>query len=146
MEARDPIPPAGGRAIGLARKLLQERACVADCRNIRHAVQAGLLAAAIGGDQRGRAAHMVAVVQAEIAGHPGQDHAIGLLQGLAALMPELKRMGWAQQPPRHSGEIDGQAKLGRCGCNAGWIVPRRERLAAYDGKGPRRTRKCLGRR
>ena len=35
---------------------------------------------------------MAAIVQAEIARHPGQDHAIGLLQRLAALMPELKRM------------------------------------------------------
>ena len=139
LEAEGPVPPAGGRAVSFARKLLQEQARVADCRDVRHAVQACLLAAAISGDQRGRAAHMVAVIQAEIGWHPSQDHAIGLLQGLAALVPELKRVLGAKKPPRHAREVDGNAEPADGAGDPRGIVRPRKRLAADDGEGALRV-------
>ncbi len=83
---------------------------------------------------------MVAVIQAEIGWHPSQDHAIGLLQGLAALVPELKRVLGAKEPPCHAREVDGDAKAGDGAGDTGGVVRPRERLAADDGDGALRVR------
>ena len=56
------------------------------------AVQPRVLGAAVGGDQRGAAAHVLAVVEPEVAGHAGQQHAVGLAQRLAALVAHLQRV------------------------------------------------------
>ena len=78
---------------------------------------------------------MVAVIQAEIGWRSSQDHAIGLLQRLAALVPELKPVLRAKQPPCHAREVDGDAKAGDGAGDTCGIVRPRERLAADDRDG-----------
>ena len=67
--------------------------------------------AAVGGDQRGAAPHMLAVVEPEIAGHAGQQHAVGFAQGLATLVAQLQRMVASQQAARHARQIHRDAEL-----------------------------------
>ena len=76
------------------------------------AVQPRVLGAAVGGDQRGAAPHMLAVVEPEVAGHAGQQHAVGLAQRVAALVAHLQRVVAAQQAARHARQIDRHAQ--RC--------------------------------
>ena len=67
---------------------------------------------------------MASVVQAEIARHACQDHAVGFFQGFAALVPELQRVLAPKQAPRHARQVDGDAKP-RNGAGGGvGIAPR----------------------
>ena len=52
---------------------------------------------------------MVAVVQPEVAGHAGQKHEIGFLEGLASFVAHLQRVVAAKQPARHAGQVNRRA-------------------------------------
>jgi len=101
-QLRKPICPACAVARRGPRQVLQEQTGVADGGDVGPAVQAGVSLAAVGRDEFRTAPHMLAVVEPEVARHAGQQHAIGLTQGRAALVPHLQRMVAPQQAAGHA--------------------------------------------
>ena len=112
-ERGDPlIAPRAGVA-ETRGEALEEISGVADRRDVRAAIEAGLPGAAIGGDQSAGAAHMTAVVEAEVAWRAGEHDAVRLPQGLPASMEHLQRVVAAEQAARQTREIDRQGRAGR---------------------------------
>ena len=115
-------------------ELLEEQGDVSDGGDVRAAIEARILAAAVGGDQRGRTADLPSIVEAEVARHARENDAVGFLQALTALVAELERVVPPKQPPRHARKIDRNPEpLDGCGDQNG-VRSRRKRLAANDGQ------------
>ncbi len=108
-ERGDPLRPPRAVARALGQRD-DEAAGVADRLDGRLAVQARVLAAAVGGDQRRRAAHVLAVVEPEVAGHAGEQHAVRLAQRVAARVAHLQGMVAAEQAARHARQIHRHAE------------------------------------
>ncbi len=96
------------------RQRLQEQTDVADHRHVRAPVEPHVPGAAVDGDQRRAAPDVPAVVEPEIAGHAGQQHAVGLAQRLAPLVAQLQRMLAPEQAARHARQVDRNAQLLHC--------------------------------
>jgi hypothetical protein len=70
-QRREPVGASLGEALNARGEANEKIAGVADRRDVRAAVEPRLARAAVGGDQIGRAAHMAAVVEAEVARRAG---------------------------------------------------------------------------
>ena len=99
-QLRDPVVATGALADAL-RQSLERQAGVTDQRKIRTTVQARILRAAVGGNQRGRAPHVAAVIETEVARHAGKQDAVGFAQRVAARMAHLQRVLRPEQAARH---------------------------------------------
>ena len=116
----------------LAGKLPQEQPRIAQNADVGFAVLGQVLGAAVGRDVERAAADVVAVVQAEIGRHAGQQHQVGLLERLAAFVTQLQRVVTAQQAACHAGEIDRRADLFQRSGDIGDVRCVQRGLAAHD--------------
>jgi hypothetical protein len=88
------LHPAGSvRAVfELLRQPFERQSRVTNQCNVGSPVEPRIPGAAVGRNQRRRAPHMASVVEAEIARHAGQQHAIGFAQRVAPRVTHLQRV------------------------------------------------------
>ena len=135
-QSGEPVLATVGEAFDAGGEADEEIAGVADRRDVGAAIEPRLARAAVGGDQRRRAADMAAVIEAEVAGRAGEQHAIGFAQRLAALVQPLQRMIAAEQAARHAGEKDRRAEPRQSFGDARRVFGADQRLAADDDQRP----------